>query len=446
MSLPEEMIDEVGKVLNEAELQDFLASYSEKRNTGLRTNRLKNTPLELTGQLPYLQEKVEWCQDGFYYQEGEVRPAKEPDHFAGRYYIQEPSAMLPGEMLSPLPGERVLDLCAAPGGKAVQLGGKLARAGLLVANEPNSQRAKALLRNLERCGVVNLLVLREQPERLAQVFGGFFDRILVDAPCSGEGMFRKEPDMAKEWSLAVVADYARLQRTILASAVAMLRPGGRLVYSTCTFNRKEDEEQVEALLKLETQLKLERMERIWPQRARGEGHFAAMFVKVGERAVEERLPEREVSLSAAALKSLEGFCRDVWQDENAWQKFLPEGGTLVEREEHLIWEHHSLPRLKGLAVLRSGWLLGTLPRGRFKPAQALALGLDAVWTKAARRFELQDRAQAIRYLKGETLMTPQRGYLLVAWQGHALGWAKGDGTWLKNEYPPGWRWQDGEEA
>ncbi len=446
MSLPEKLIDEVGKILSEAELQAFLASYSEKRNAGLRANRLKNTPSELAAQLPYLKETVAWCQDGFYYQEAEVRPAKEPDHFAGRYYIQEPSAMLPGEMLAPLPGERVLDLCAAPGGKAVQLGGKLARGGLLVVNEPNSQRAKALLRNLERCGVVNLLVLREQPERLAQVFGSFFDRILVDAPCSGEGMFRKEPDMAKEWSPEVVADYARLQRTILESAVAMLRPGGRLVYSTCTFNRKEDEEQIAVLLEYEKQLKLERTERIWPQRERGEGHFAALLVKAGETAGEKKIPELETSLSAAGLKGLEAFCRDVWQDEKAWRKFLPEGGTLVEREEHLLWEHHSLPRLKGLAVLRSGWLLGTLPRGRFKPAQALALGLDDVWTKAARRFELTERSQAIRYLKGETLMTPQRGYLLVTWQGYALGWAKGDGTWLKNEYPPGWRWQDGEEA
>ena len=444
MKLPKDLIDEVSRSLSAQELTEFLASAEKPRCAGLRTNRLKNTAEQLAEDLPYLKEKVDWCRDGYYYQEGLERPAKEPDYFAGRYYIQEPSAMLPGEMLEPLPGERVLDLCAAPGGKSVQLGGKLGRAGLLVANEPNSQRAKVLLRNLERCGIPNLLVLREQPQRLAQVFDAFFDCILVDAPCSGEGMFRKEPEMIKDWSLDVVADYVRLQREILEAAVLMLRPGGRLLYSTCTFNRQEDEEQVAALS--DAGLRLERVERIWPQRQRGEGHFAALLVKDGSFEQEKSMMPCELSLSAGALKGLEAFCRDVWQDEKAWQKWLPAGGSLIEREEHLLWEHHSLPRLKGLAVLRSGWLLGTLPRGRFKPAQALALGLDADWTKAARCFALEDRMQAIRYLKGETLMTSGRGYHLVTWKGHALGWAKGDGNWLKNEYPPGWRWQDGEEA
>ncbi|WP_346355053.1 RsmB/NOP family class I SAM-dependent RNA methyltransferase [Azotosporobacter soli] len=446
MLLPKELIQELSRSLKEEDLAAFVASYQEKRAVGLRTNRLKNTPQELAARLPYLTEVVKWCPDGFYYPEGEVRPAKEIDYFAGCYYIQEPSAMLPGEWLAPLPGERVLDLCAAPGGKAVQLGGKMRNSGLLVANEPNSQRAKVLLRNLERCGVANILVLREQPERLAQVFPGFFDRILVDAPCSGEGMFRKEPDMAKEWSEESVAGYVRLQRTILEQALRMLRPGGTLVYSTCTFNRREDEEQIAALLADYPELTLDEERRIWPQCERGEGHFVCRLRKAGDLTSVVALPERLVKVSATAAKALVGFCQDLCGDENAWQNWLPAGGVLVERDEHLIWEHHDLPLLKGLAVQRSGWLLGTLPRGRFKPSQALALGLTAAGTETARKYPLADKGQAIRYLKGETLMTGERGWHLVTWQGHALGWAKGDGTWLKNEYPPGWRWQDSEEA
>lgn len=446
MRFPDGFMEEIERSLTPDEVERFVASYEQRRTAGLRVNPLKLAPDALVRRLPFLGDAVPWCADGFYYDEENVRPAKEPDHFAGCYYIQEPSAMLPAEWLAPKPGELVLDLCAAPGGKAVQLGGKMNGCGLLVANEPNSQRAKVLLRNLERCGVRNLLVLREQPQRLAAVFGGFFDRILVDAPCSGEGMFRKEPDMAKDWNLAAVDGYVRLQREILEQALLMLRPGGTLVYSTCTFNRQEDEEQIESLLRDFPQLTLEETRRIWPQRERGEGHFVCRLRQSGELPAPARETERRLQLSPAATKALAEFCRDVWGDEQAWSAWLPDGGTLVERDEHLLWEHQALPVLKGLAVQRSGWLIGTLPRGRFKPSQALALGLTKGWTACAKTHVLEDRAQAIRYLKGETLMTKQRGWHLVLWQGQALGWAKGDGTWLKNEYPPGWRWQDGEEA
>lgn len=221
-----------------SEYEDFLASFDRPLCTGLRRNPLKTG---FTGDLSrFSLSPVPWCPTGFYY-DAVSRPGLSPYHAAGLYYLQEPSAMAPAELLDPQPGERVLDLCAAPGGKSTQLAGKLRGKGLLVCNEINAKRAKILSGNIERLGISNALVLNEHPKRLEERFAGYFDKILVDAPCSGEGMFRKEEAAVTDWTEDTNAICANRQLEILTSAAAMLRPGGRLVYSTCTFSPVENE-------------------------------------------------------------------------------------------------------------------------------------------------------------------------------------------------------------
>lgn len=456
MKLPQAFLEKMQDLLG-GEFAAFLQSYELPRAAGLRANSLKVTAAKLRALLPFAVEPVPWCPDGFYYDDAAVRPAKHPYFYAGLYYIQEPSAMLPAQMLTPQPGERVLDLCAAPGGKSVQLAGQLARQGLLVANDIHPQRAKALLKNLERCGAVNAVVCNETPDRLARVFAGFFDKILVDAPCSGEGMFRKDPDMVRTWSEQAVAKYTAWQADILRHVPAMLRPGGTVVYSTCTFSPEENEKQLGRFLAGHPDFALEGSERLWPHKVRGEGHFAAKLVH-RQTSGDEPVPAspRRPPLAPAVRQALADFARQVWGQADAWEAWLPEGGTVVERAGHVLWESAALPGLRGLRILRSGWLLGTLEKGRFRPSQALALGLPEPAVAEARQrcdFTARDEAgryAAVRYLRGETVQADERdwpaGWHLVAVDGFALGWAKGAGGWLKNEYPPGWRWEDGEEG
>ncbi|KNZ69233.1 Fmu (Sun) domain-containing protein [Thermincola ferriacetica] len=442
----------------------FLQSYTEPRTAGLRANTLKISPEALQELLPFLQERVSWCRDGFYYNEEEVRPAKLPHYYAGLYYIQEPSAMLPAELLQVQPGERVLDLCAAPGGKSLQLAAHLGKAGLLVVNDPHPQRAKVLLKNIERYGVTNAVVLSETPQRLAHIFADFFDKILVDAPCSGEGMFRKEPEMAKNWSEAEVAKYAKWQAAILEHIPQMLRPGGEVVYSTCTFSREENEQQVLRFLGAFPDFELLEMRRLWPHEVRGEGHFAAKIKNLSLQAEKKEClmdknglwrQQEKNGLTPEAKQALAEFSLQVWQAAEGWQAWLPEGGMVIERAGHILWESLCLPPLRGLKVLRSGWLLGTIQKGRFRPSPAFALGLppEAVHS-AIQRLDLSshnadDNSVALRYLRGETIQREgkvwAKGWHLVSLDGFVLGWAKGAGNWLKNEFPPGWRRIDGEE-
>lgn len=458
MTLPASFLNKIEKLLG-PDFPRFLQNYQQPRTAGLRANGLKLSPESLQRLLPFLEERVAWSRDGFYYDEGTVRPAKHPYYYAGLYYIQEPSAMLPAELLNATPGDRVLDLCAAPGGKSLQLAAQLARDGLLVSNDIQAQRAKVLLKNLERYGVVNAIVLNESPQRLAQVFPNFFDKILVDAPCSGEGMFRKEPEMAKDWSEAEVHKYAGWQADILAAVPHLLRPGGEVVYSTCTFSQEENEQQINEFLAVHPGFSLLEQRRLWPHEIKGEGHFVT---KIKSTNTEDNLTEvpykktkeGKAPLSKEAKQGLAEFSQQIWGDAERWQAWLPKEGQVVERAGHILWESLCLPSLKGLKVLRSGWLLGTIEKGRFRPSAAMALGLplEAV-SSAVQHLNLapedkEDLALALRYLRGETLQQEGRvwakGWHLVAINGFPLGWAKGADHWLKNEYPPGWRWMDGE--
>lgn len=457
LKLPQELIEKLEQQLA-VEFPAFLETLSQPKISGLRANSLKITPDQLKKLLPCLAEPIDWCQDGFYYQDSEVRPAKHPYYYAGLYYIQEPSAMLPVEELAATPGQRVLDLCAAPGGKSVQIGGQLLRDGLLVTNDIHPQRAKVLLKNMERYGVVNIVVTNETPDRLAKVFEGFFDKILVDAPCSGEGMFRKDPAMASDWSQQEVEKYARWQQEILSYIPSMLRKNGEVVYSTCTFSHEENETQLKKFVAEFPQFQVLDSQRLWPHKIKGEGHFVA---KLKEQSLllhktqsEDKLlsSNKAAGLTTVIREALEEFSGQVWNEEQAWQKWLPPNGSIVERAGHILWETNDLPVLKGLKVLRSGWLLGIWEKGRFRPSQAYAMGLPKEAVAAAvQRCEFsaeeeRSRYAAIRYLRGETIQIQDKewpsGWHLVTVDGFSLGWAKGAGHSLKNDYPPGWRWED----
>ena len=422
--------------------KDFFASYDAPRHVALRFNPRKTEDLP---NLPFSLHPVPWADHGYYYDPA-LRPGLHPYHDAGLYYLQEPSAMAPAALLNARPGERVLDLCAAPGGKSTQLAGAMEGRGLLVCNEIHPKRAQILSGNIERLGFANTLVLNETPSRLAKRFPGWFDRVLVDAPCSGEGMFRKEAAALTDWSVETVRMCAARQLDILLDAARMLRPGGRLVYSTCTFAPEENEGVIAAFLEKQPDFSIEAVEnphfapghpewvegpgelantfRLWPHLLRGEGHFAAVLRRNGDEKAAELPPLKPIPMP----KEFTEFA-----GENL--PAMPEGIPLLFGQT-LYLAAPGTPELQGLRVMRAGLELGQLRKGRFEPAHALAL-----WLKEAANTVSYpaDSPEISRYLHGETLPTDKKGWTLVQVDGHSLGWGKGAAGILKNHYPKGLR-------
>lgn len=427
--LPEAFLQRMEAQLG-SEYPAFLESLERPRAVALRFNPLKGErPV-----LPFVGAPVPWEPEGFYY-DPETRPGLHVYHEAGVYYLQEASAMAPVALLDPKPGERVCDLCAAPGGKTTQIAGRMLGQGFLVCNEINPKRAKILSRNIERMGVANALVTNEHPETLASRFPGFFDRVLVDAPCSGEGMFRKEEAAVTDWSQETVQMCARRQREILDSAARLVRPGGRLVYSTCTFAPEEDEETVAAFLESHPEFTPEPVEapwfvpgenasyRMWPHKLLGEGHFAAVLRKTqGESGEVPACPGEKCP------KAWESFAKEL-------DITLPEGKA-VSFGQSLYWAPTELPELNRLKVLRPGLELGTERKGRFEPAHALALWLK---TCAVTESFPPESPEMKAYLHGDVVPSGKKGWCLVQTGGYAIGWGKGDGSVLKNHYPKGLR-------
>ncbi len=433
--LPQEFVQRMTRLLG-TEAEEFFASYDCPRNTGIRLNTLKaeNTPLS------FCAEPIAWAENGYYLKEG-TRPGLHPFHHAGVYYLQEPSAMAPVGLLDVKPGQRVLDLCAAPGGKTTQIAEKLQGEGLLVCNEIHPKRARILSSNIERLGVTNALVLNEHPAKLAEKFPRYFDRILVDAPCSGEGMFRKEDAAVTDWSPETVSMCAARQTEILNSASQMLAPGGILVYSTCTFAPEENEGVISHFLHTHKDFSVKMVDAPWfshahpewiedpapgiehcfrllPHKLRGEGHFAAVLQRLGEEDA-NFVPQEKTQPMPTAVK-----------------EFLPMEGSVLTFGETLFLAPRELPSLKGLKVLRVGLELGELRKGRFVPAHALALATRDF----SRRCEFPaDSPEIAAYLRGETLHGPQKGWTLLTVDGYSLGWVKGADGILKNHYPKGLR-------
>ena len=414
-----------------AQLGDEFAAYAACLGgapaRGVRVNTLKLSPQEFCAAAPFPLEPVPWEASGFYIEE--EKPGKSPYHDAGLFYVQEPSAMCAAPLLAAMPGERVLDLCSAPGGKGTQLAQAMRGQGILVLNEKMPDRARILLQNVERMGVTNAVVTCADPAALAARFGGYFDKILVDAPCSGEGMLRKEESAAAEWSEQKVLMCADRQAKILESAARMLSPGGALVYSTCTFSREEDEDNAARFAAAHPDFALQSEVKLYPHRVRGEGHYAARFA----RAEGERRTFRPAKFTAdrRAAAAWSAFADDFFAHPDA----LPQG-QLASFGESLCLLPPGLFTLDGLKVLRAGLALGAFRGGRFEPAHALALALPRA--AFARAYDCSDEEIA-RYLRGEELEAEGKGWCAVCWRGYPVGLGKLAGGKLKNHYPKGLR-------
>lgn len=467
--LPQDFTDRMKDIMG-AEYEAFEQSYEHAKYQALRINPLKVEKQVFLEQAPFTLEQVPWCENGYYYIADDT-PGKHPYHEAGVYYIQEPSAMAPVEYLDVKPGERVLDLCAAPGGKSTQIATKMQGQGMLVCNEIHPARAKILSENIERLGITNAVVLNETPARLADMFEGYFDKILVDAPCSGEGMFRKNEDACGEWSLANVRICGERQDEILDCAASMLKPGGRIVYSTCTFAPMENEGsiyrflnrypefhtvpakvyegmsqgRVEWYLNDKTVGDIEASERedmaeqiagtirLWPHLLKGEGHYLAILEKEGQLSDYSGYCKntKETGISDKECEDFYAFCKETL-------KQTPQGAKIKFGDQlYLIPE--DMPSLKGLKVLRPGLHLGTLKKNRFEPSHALALALTAEDVQHAVSYA-SDSYEIKAYLNGQTLNHEgEKGWYLVNADGYSIGWAKLAGMILKNHYPKGLR-------
>lgn len=449
MNLPEKFLEKMKDLLKN-EYKAFLESYNNKKYQGLRINTLKISVEDFVKISPFKLTPIPWCKDGFYYEE-EKRPAKHPYYHAGLYYIQEPSAMAPVGILKPNPKEKVLDLCAAPGGKSVQIASYLKGEGVLVTNDINMKRVKALIKNIELYGVKNSIVTNESPEKLAKYFSKYFDKILIDAPCSGEGMFRKDPSMIKSWEKHDDIYYAPIQRDIMANIPNMIKSQGHILYSTCTFSPEENEKVIKDFIDANEGFKIidipknhgfskgksewaqddkrvEMCARLWPHKLDGEGHFLSFM----ETSLEDHKSIKTYNRKVKPTKEFYDFV-------NLNLNIELEGAFEVHNDQ-LYLLPKEVPNLKGLKVLRSGWMLGTYKKNRFEPSHALAMGLRYEDAKRVVNFH-RDDGEVIKYLKGETLnINGEKGWTLVCVDGFPLGWAKQTGNILKNHYPASWRW------
>lgn len=451
------------------EFDSFLASYEQPPATALRANTLKIAPESLAERLSIDPLPVPWSTGTFLLPAtDQARPGKHPYHAAGLYYLQDPSALMPVEILDPRPGETVLDLSAAPGGKSTQIAARLAGQGLLIANEVVSKRGWELAGNLERWGATNVAITTETPSRLADRFPGFFDAVLVDAPCSGEGMFRKSLAARQAWTPALVEGCALRQQGILEHAAVLVRPGGRLVYSTCTFAPEEDEGAIARFLidhpeftlvepparpgfcpgrpdwlpaSLLEKLpagrgsELTRCVRLWPHRGPGEGHFAALMVRSGlstahrPDTIRAYQPPR---LPKAAQAAFDAFVSKTLT-------VTPTVAAPAVIGSYLYALSPELPDLRGLRFLHPGWWLGEVKKDRFEPSHAFALGLTPSKVRQVADYPAGS-SDLLAYLRGETLVsTGEDGWTMVTVDGFPLGWGKRVAGRLKSHYPKGLR-------
>lgn len=425
--LPETFVRRAGEQLGD-ELPSFLREMEKRSVRGIRMNPLRNG-----AEPPFrdAEKKIPWCGEGW--ELAADSPAGiSAAHEAGAFYLQEPSAMIPAEVMAARPGERILDLCAAPGGKSTQMGAAMRGRGLLICNEPVPKRAAVLSRNIERMGIAHSIVTCAWPEQLAAKWPEGFDGVMADAPCSGEGMFRREPESRKEWSPEKALGCVPRQREILRAAAALVRPGGRLVYATCTFHPAENEEQIRWFLSEFPEFEPEafRLPGIsgtdgtftaWPHRIRGEGQFTALLRKKGSAE-----PGRTDGRNAFRIS------REM---EKSWQEAglrLPApdaclGGTLTLAPD--------IPDLTGIRVLRLGLHLAGTRGKTLVPDHAAAM--SGMLTEIPRVRLSGD--EALRYLSGEAIPGGPEGWAVMEFSGYPLGWAKGSGGYMKNHYPKGLR-------
>lgn len=458
MNLPVAFVEKMKTLLGD-EFDSYISCYDEKRLYGLRVNTKKISVDEFRKICPFEIEPIPWIENGFYYDGESVQAAKHPYYFAGLYYLQEPSAMTPANRLPIEPGDKVLDVCAAPGGKATELGAKLCGKGVLMANDISNSRAKGLLKNIEVFGIGNVFVLSEEPGKLTEYFPEYFDKILIDAPCSGEGMFRKDKKMVKAWEEHGPEFFSKIQKSIVVQAARMLKPGGMMLYSTCTFDPSENEGTIEHLLNEFPEFEIKEIRpyegfsqgkpeltesgdesfsktvRIWPHKMHGEGHYLALLQK-GEAntTVKKQGKNKSKKVPDEILK----FFKDVsWEMD--WSR-------LELYSEKVYYMPEDVPNVKGIRFLRTGLYLGDLKKNRFEPSQSLAMCLKKEEYKKWINIPVDDE-RIVKYLKGETIdvddlvSNKAKGWHLVLVNGYPLGWGKLANGTLKNKYLPGWRWQ-----
>lgn len=434
--LPSEFVQAIEEMLG-CEAPAFFASLEEPPTLALRLNPARENARAAAEE--FISGPVPWAEHGFYLRTG-AKPGAGVAHAAGAFYLQEASAMVSAAILNAQSGERILDLCAAPGGKSTQIAAALGGSGLLISNEPEPARAKVLAANLERMGVRNAAVTNAYPDALAMRWPEYFDAVLCDAPCSGEGMFRREPDARAEWKSASPAGCAKRQAEILDRAAELVRPGGRLVYSTCTFNRNENEGSIAAFLARHPEFEPEEFSlpsvgastdgciRIWPHRQKGDGHFAAKLRKAGSAGRSEA-PAIHMDRSCAALiDRLEAEVCTLPQELKA---------RVARLGDYLYAIPAKCPDAKGLKLASAGTCLMRIGRNYIEPAHALAMALDHSLVR--QKLELDDR-QAQRYLAGEALECENRkGWTWICWRGMPLGWGKASNDQMKNHLPKGLR-------
>lgn len=447
MNLPQEYIEKMQELLGD-EFEQYIESFNDTRLYGLRVNNLKISTEDFLKIAPFELEPIPWIENGFFYKE-DAKPGKHPYYYAGLYYLQEPSAMTPANLLPVNENDIILDMCAAPGGKSTELAAKLNNTGLLFSNDISASRAKALLKNIELFGSRNVMVINEDPARIVDIYQGFFDKILIDAPCSGEGMFRKDNKLIKAWEKNGPEFYGEIQRSIILNGADMLKPGGYMMYSTCTFSKHEDEDTIKFLLEQRPEMSVVKASdypgftkgfdgfddciRIFPHKMPGEGHFLALLKKSEDAPAVYHKPieYKKIKLADELKDFLELINSDIDTDRI----------QMVEDRAYLMPEFAN--DYKKIRKLRAGLLLGEVKKNRFEPSQALAMALKM--NEFANIINLKcDDVNVIKYLKGETLEIEndaKPGWNLVCVDGYPLGWGKLTGTTLKNKYHAGWRWQ-----
>lgn len=445
MNLPENYLRKMQGLLKN-EYEEYLAAMEEAPVVSIRVNTNKISAEEFKRISPFDLIPVPWCAEGFYVPE-DVRPGTHPYYYAGLYYIQEASAMTPAAILPAERGDVILDACAAPGGKSTAIGARMKGSGLLISNDISASRQNATLKNMERFGIRNAYIISSDLRDLAEKYPSFFDRILVDAPCSGEGMFRKEPSLITSYEERGNAYYADLQKEILRAAVRMLKPGGSLVYSTCTFDPSEDEEAVRHIMNEFPELSLKEPEnrcglfmkgigegmepclRLYPHKLKGEGHFAALLEKAGTPPKTEKAMLRSDVISSSEFAA---FMRHVSMDI---------GNMVLKQQKDRVYLVPAIPfDHSGVRVIRSGLLLGTLKKDRFEPSQQLALSLKESEFDQCVSFSADD-IRVEKYLRGETITADAagNGWVLVCVDHYPLGFGRINGCTIKNKLEKGYR-------
>jgi NOL1/NOP2/sun family putative RNA methylase len=434
------------------EAQVLLSALSQPAVTGLRVNTLKLTAEIFARLSGWSLDPVPWSTHGFVVNETIVRPGAHPYHPAGLYYLQEPSAMSVAEALSPQPGELVIDLAAAPGGKTTHLAALMQNQGVLIANDVNASRAQAILENIERLGLTNTVVISSEVAALAARWQGIFDKVLLDAPCSGEGMFRKSEDAKAMWSVANITQCALRQQHLITEAAQLVKPGGHLIYSTCTFAPEENEQVIGGFLADHPDFQLEPLTlsgvqpgftlpdqpfdtsqtaRIWPHLATGEGHFIARL---------KRATGKRANITAETFPPLTAAVRKQWRELATQLRYEAEG-ELTQFGKQLFAVPEGVPNLKGLRVLRSGLWLATAHKNRVEPSHSLALATVPSQISQMNHLTLTlDDPRLEHYLQGGVLEEPgEAGFILITVQGYPLGWGKRAHGVINNLYPKGLR-------